>query len=100
MNLSVLNTLERGYVKLHWYEYIERVQLTLEHLETIVDMIDNFKFSKSAQELVIFRFENIPAYITISKSEYNQILSWIYERALILEVYELCKKVMDVKKTL
>ncbi len=100
MNLSVLNTLERGYVKLHWYDYIERVQLTLEHLETIVDMIDNFKFSKSAQELVIFRFENIPAYITINKSEYTHILSWIYERALILEVYELCKKVMDVKKTL
>jgi hypothetical protein len=100
MNLSVLNTLERGYVKLHWHEYIERVQLTLEHLETIVDMIDNFKLNKSAQELVMFRFQNIPAYVTIKKSEYIHMLNWIYERALVLEVYELCKKIMDVKKSL
>lgn len=100
MNLSVLNTLERGYVKLHWYDYIERVHLTVEHLETIVEMIDNFKSNKSAQELIVFRFENIPAYITIKKSEYSHLLNWIHERALILEVYSLCKKIMDVKKSL
>ena len=92
--------MKKGYVKLHWYDYIERVQLTIEHLETIVDMIDNFKSNKSAQELVVFRFQNIPAFITIKKSEYSHMLNWIYERALILEVYELCKKIMDIKKSL
>jgi hypothetical protein len=100
MNLSVLNTLERGYVKLHWHEYIERVQLTIEHLETIVDMINNFKSNKSAKELVVFRFQNIPAYIIIKKSEYIDILNWIHERALTLEIYELCKKIIDIKKSL
>jgi hypothetical protein len=100
MNLSVLNTLERGYVKLHWHEYIERVQLTIEHLETIVDMINNFKSNKSAKELVVFRFQNIPAYITIKKSEYIDILNWIHKRALTLEIYELCKKIIDIKKSL
>jgi hypothetical protein len=100
MNLSVLNTLERGYIKLDWKEYINRVQLTMEHLETIVEMIDTFKLSKSAKELVVFRFENIPAYITIKKGEYLNLLNWIYDKALELEIYELCKKIMDVKKLL
>jgi hypothetical protein len=100
MNISVLETFERGYVKLDWSEYINRVQLTLEHMETIVDMIDTFKLSKSAKELVIFRFENIPAYITIKKNEYLNLLNWIYDKALELEIYELCKKVVDVKTSL
>ena len=94
MNISVLDTFERGYVKLDWNEYINRVQLTLEHMETIVDMIDTFKLSKSAKELVVFRFENIPAYITIKKDEYLNLLNWIYDKALELEIYELCKKLM------
>jgi hypothetical protein len=100
MNISVLNTLERGYIKLDWKEYINRIQLTLEHMETIVEMIDTFKLSKSAKELVVFRFQNIPAYITIKKSEYIHMLNWIYERALVLEIYELCKKIVDIKKSL
>ena len=90
MNISVLDTFERGYVKLDWNEY----------MKTIVDMIDTFKLSKSAKELVVFRFENIPAYITIKKDEYLNLLNWIYDKALELEIYELCKRVMDVKTSL
>ena len=60
MNISVLDTFERGYVKLDWQEYINRVQLTLEHMETIVEMIDTFKLSKSNKLLIkILKYYNI-----------------------------------------
>jgi hypothetical protein len=85
------------------FEYFENKKniSNLENTQKKTKLLDTFfKLNKSAQELVMFRFQNIPAYVTIKKSEYIHMLNWIYERALVLEVYELCKKVMDVKKSL
>jgi len=56
-------------------------------METIIDMIDVFKFNKNTEELVIFRFEGIPAYITIPKAEYKDLLDWMYERMIRYEFF-------------
>lgn len=100
MNIKALQKLEKGYIQLDWKEYIDRVELTKDHMETIVDMIDVFKNNKSAKELVVFRFEGIPAYITIKREEYKDILDWIYDKMLIYEFFENCKRIKDLIKVI
>lgn len=100
MNIKALQKLEKGYIQLDWKEYINRVELTKDHMETIIDMIDVFKFNKSADEIVIFRFQDIPAYITIKRGEYREILDWMYERMLHNEFFENCKRIKDLMKVI
>ena len=100
MNISALQKLENGYIKLHWKSYIHKIELSKEHMETIIDMIDVFKFNKKADELVIFRFEGIPAYITIPKSEYKELLDWMHQTSLRYEFFENCKRINDLIKLL
>lgn len=96
MNSKVLQTLEKGYIRLDWKEYIYRVYLNTEHLNTIVEMISNFKANRGANELVIFRFTDIPAYVMIRREEYPTILEWIKDELVKREVYETCKTIMDL----
>ena len=63
-------------------------------------MIDVFKFNKKADELVIFRFEGIPAYITIPKEEYKELLDWMYEKMIQYEFFENCQRINDLIKML
>ena len=37
MNSTALSKLEKGYIQLDWKEYINRVELTKSHMETIID---------------------------------------------------------------
>ena len=65
MNIKALNKIEKGYVKYDWSEVINKIKFTYEDLETITDMVDNFKANKSAKELVICRYKHLSAYVTI-----------------------------------
>ena len=69
-------------------------------METVVDMIDTFKNNRSAKELIVFRFKDIPAYVTIKKEQYSQLLEFIHQQAVKLEMYEICSKVLSVKNSL
>ncbi len=96
MNSKVLQTLEKGYIRLDWSEYINRVHLTTEHLYTIVEMINNFKSNRGAKELIIFRFQGIPAYVMIKREEYSKILLWIKDEYIRREEYEGCGIIMNL----
>jgi hypothetical protein len=98
MNSKALSKLEKGYIQLDWKDYISRVELTKDHMETIIDMIDVFKNNKSAKELVVFRFQGIPAYITIKREEFRDLLDWMYQRMLHNEFFENCKRINDLMK--
>jgi hypothetical protein len=100
MNISALQKLEKGYIKLDWKSYIHKIELSKEHMETIIDLIDVFKFNKNTKELVIFRFEGIPAYITIPRTEYKELLDWMHETMIRYEFFENCKRINDLIKVL
>jgi hypothetical protein len=100
MNAKALLKLEKSYIQLDWKDYINRVELTKDHMETIIDMIDVFKHNKRTKELVIFRFQGIPAYITINREEYKDILDWMHQRMLHNEFFENCKRINDLLKSL
>jgi len=97
MNISALNKLEKGYVKWDWKEYIRRASLTPKDLERVLDTIDNFKSNRGAKELVLFKLKNSSFYITISKREYSDLLKWLNEQFLNIEMYEHCSKVKEIQ---
>jgi NADH dehydrogenase FAD-containing subunit len=58
------------------------------------------KNNKAAKELIVFRFKDIPAYVTIKREQYTHLLDFIHSQAVGLEMYELCAKVLTIKKEL
>jgi hypothetical protein len=100
MNIKVLDKLESGYIKLTWIEYINRANLKPEDLEKIVDVIDNFKHKHTAKELVIFKLKIMPVYVTIKKRDYINILEWIKNKFIELEMYEKCERIINIIKIL
>jgi hypothetical protein len=100
MNIKVLDKLESGWIKLNWSDYIDMIKLSHNDLETIVDLVDNFKGNRSAKEIVLFRYKYLPAYITITRSQYPALLNWVYDRFIDKEYYESCKRIVDIKSKL
>ena len=98
MNISVLEKLEKGWVKLNWLDHIHKVHI--DDLETIVDLIDNFKTNKGAKELVLFKFKGLPIYVTIVRYDYVQLLDLIYDKFIEKEMYESCKRIINIKNKL
>jgi len=100
MNAKVLSSLERSYIQLDWKEYISKIEMNAEQMVKIIDLIEIFKKIKGTKELVVFRFEGVPAYVTIKKEEYSSILDWIHQRMLDFEIFEQCKRIDDIIKSL
>ena len=100
MNAKVLSSLERSYIQLDWKEYISKIEMNAEQMVKIIDLIEVFKKIKGSKELVVFRFEGVPAYVTVKKEEYSSILDWIHQRMLDFEIFEQCKRIDDIIKSL
>jgi hypothetical protein len=100
MNAKVLSSLERSYIQLDWKEYISKIEMNAEQMVKIIDLIEVFKKIKGTKELVVFRFEGIPAYVTVKKEEYSAILDWIHQRMIDFEIFEQCKRIDDIIKSL
>jgi hypothetical protein len=100
MNVTVLNKIEAYWVKLDWKDYIERVHFKKSDLETMVDLIDNFKGNRRVKELVVFKYRRLPAYAVIAKSEYTELLDWVYDKFIQMELYENCQRILELKSKL
>lgn len=103
MNVSALNKLEKGYIKLDWKSYLKMDIFPIKELLKITHLIDSFKANRKADEIVLFKFKNLKSvYVTIYKSEYVIILEQIKNRLINLEMYEECsnvQKIIDKIKT-
>jgi hypothetical protein len=100
MNITVLKKIEAHWVKLYWKDYINRVQFKKSDLETMVDLVDNFKGNRRVKELVVFKYRRLPAYATITKSEFPELLDWVMDRFVQMELYEYCQRIVELKKKL
>jgi hypothetical protein len=94
MNISVLKKLESGYVKLHWDTQCHKFHIN--DLETIVDIIDNFKSKTNVKELIVSKFKIVPAYIYIRPEDYISILNWICQKYIDVEMYEKCVRIKEL----
>ena len=100
MNTSVLQKIETGWVRVDWSDVIDRLKLAQADFDTILDLINNFKQNRRAKDIVICKYSDIPAYVCVGKSEFSSLLDWIYETSIRFEWYELCGKIVEIKKEL
>jgi hypothetical protein len=100
MITSVLKKIESGWIRLDWAEYIHRLKLSGDDLETIVDLVDNFKRNRKAKDIVITKYRFLPGYVCVVKPEFGKLLDWIYEECIKREKYETCGRILEVKKGL
>lgn len=100
MNIKVLEKIEVGYIKYDWLEVINKLSVSYSDLEKITDTIDNFKNNKSAKELVLCRYKNLPCYVTIQRKDFSKLLDWLYNKFIELEIYESCERILFIKKSL
>lgn len=100
MMTSVLKKIESGWVRIDWSETIDRLNLSQSDLETIVDLIDNFKKNRKAKDLVICKYRYLPAYVCVEKKEFGKLLDWICSESIRKEWYETCQRIMEIKTKL
>jgi hypothetical protein len=100
MNIRVLDKIEIAWIKYDWKEVINRVSFSNDEIDTLIGMIDNFKSNRGAKELALFKYRQLPVYATIVKSEYGELLDWLYSTCIDKEMYEHCKRIIELKKRL
>jgi hypothetical protein len=100
MNVTILNKLERGWVRMNWKLAIRRNKLSTEQLEALVDKVDNFKSNRSAKEIILYKYKVLPIYVTIYREEYPQLLEYLLNRFVETEQYELCSRIVKLQTKL
>jgi len=100
MNVTILNKLERGWIRMSWKSAIRRNKLSSEQLEALVDKVDNFKSNRSAKEIILYKYKVVPIYITIYRKEYPQLLEYLLSKFIELERYESCSRVSKLQTKL
>lgn len=98
MITTVLKKIESGWIRLDWSDYIDRLNLSQSDLETIVDLVNNFKRNRKAKDIVICKYRYLPAYVCVEKREFGKLLDWICTESIRREWYETCQRIMVIKK--
>lgn len=100
MNVTILNKLERGWIRMSWKSVIRRNKLSVEQLEALVDKVDNFKSNRSAKEIILYKYKVVPIYVTIYREEYPQLLEYLLSRFIEIEHYEVCGRISKLQTKL
>jgi hypothetical protein len=97
MNVTILNKLERGWIRMNWKSAIRRNNLSSEQLEALVDKVDNFKSNRSAKEIILYKYKVVPIYVTIFREEYPQLLEYLLSKFIEIEKYEICSRIVKLQ---
>ena len=98
MNVTILNKLERGWVRMSWKSAICKNKLSSEELESLVDKVDNFKSNRSAKEIILYKYKVLPIYVTIYREEYPQLLEYLLSKFVEIERYEICSRMAKLQR--
>jgi hypothetical protein len=96
MNISVLDKLEKGSILLDWNKHLKRVYLTPKDLSELVDKLDNWKSNKKCKEIILIKYQKLPVYITIHRSEFKHMADWLLIKLSELEIYEECVRIQKI----
>ena len=97
MNTSVLAKIESGWINLHWKDYIDKLKLSNDEMDSLLGVIGAFKSNRRAKELAVIKYRYLPAYITVKRNEYVEFLDWVYNELVKREMYEHCTILLEIK---
>jgi hypothetical protein len=95
MNISVLQKLEKGYITFDWNR-LDKIPLSPKTLSEFVDKLDNWKSNKKCEEIILVKYKNIPAYITLKRTDFKVMGEWLMEKLKELELYEDCHRLHKI----
>jgi hypothetical protein len=98
MNIKALEKIEGAWIKYNWDFLKERQTIPFGVLVSIVDIIERFYKNKSAKELVLMKIHGLPAYIVVHRNDYKELLSWLQEKFIELEMFEICARIQSIKQ--
>lgn len=100
MNVKVLETLEKGWIKRDWQVLRNNSGITIFVYESIIECIDSFKSNRRVKEIALIKYKKLPIYITAVRKDWPDVLDWVQEKMIGLERYEDCKRIQTIKQTL
>ena len=100
MNVTILNKLERGWIRMNWKSAIRKNKLSAEQLEALVDKVDNFKSNRSAKEIILYKYKVLPIYVTIFREDYPKLLEYLLSKFVEIEKYEVCSRIVKLQTKL
>lgn len=96
MNITVVEKLEKGFIKVDWSTQLNRIQLSQKILSEFVDKLDNWKSNKKCKEIILIKYKSIPIYVTIKRANFKQMGVWLMDRLKKLEMYEDCARLHNI----
>lgn len=96
MNITVVEKLEKGFIKVDWSTQLNRIQLSQKILSEFVDKLDNWKSNKKCKEIILIKYKSIPIYVTIQRANFKQMGVWLMDRLKKLEMYEDCARLHNI----
>ena len=92
MNSSALSKLEKSYIQLDWSTQLDKIRLSPKQLSQFVDILDNWKSNRNCKEMVLLKYKNLPAYVTLKREDFSKMGKWLMDRLTKLELYEECHR--------
>jgi hypothetical protein len=92
MNITALEKLEKGWVTLDWKTHLDRMKLSESNLSELVDKLNNWKSNRKCKEVVLLKYKNLPAYVTLKREDFSKMGKWLMGKLTKLELYEECHR--------
>ena len=96
MNITVLEKLEKGFVKIDWSKQLNRIQLSEKNLSEFLDKLNNWKSNKKCKEIILVKYKNLPVYITLQRKDFKKMADWLMNRLKHFEMYEECARLHKI----
>jgi hypothetical protein len=96
MNITALHKLEKGWIQFDWSRTLHRIKLSPKNLSELIDKLDNWKSNKKCKEIILIKYEKIPIYITIHRTDFKLLADWLLVRMTDIEMYEECARIQKI----
>lgn len=100
MNVTVLEKLEKGFIKLDWRTQLNKISLSEKNLSELVDKLDNWKSNRRCKEIILVKYKNLPAYVTLKREDFKKMGEWLMNKLTKLEMYEECHRLYKIQNKL
>ena len=67
MNITALEKLEKGFIKLDWSTQLDKLNLSEKNLSEFVDKLNNWKSNRRCKEIILAKYKHLPVYITLRR---------------------------------
>jgi hypothetical protein len=100
MNITAIEKLEKGFIKIDSIKHLNRVQLTPKNLSEFVDKLDNWKSNRKCKEIILLKYKNLPMYVTLKRTDFKKMGEWLMDKLKELELYEECHRLHKIQHKL